>query len=89
MRKMFATSVLLATCACQQKVSIPTSQDLIGNLQLLAEWQTKCNTGEYSQLGPTEKTEMCSTTQDATTSVAQIQTGKKESGFFKANALRK
>lgn len=89
MRKLLAMSVLLTTCACQQKVAIPTSQDLVGNRQLLSEWQTKCNTGEYSQLGPTEKTEMCSSTQDATTSVAQIETGRKESDFFKTNTLRK
>ncbi|AYJ84669.1 hypothetical protein D3Y57_00790 (plasmid) [Sphingomonas paeninsulae] len=89
MRTLFAMSVLLATCACQQKVSVPTSQDLIGNRQLLAVWQTKCDTGDYSQLGATEKTEMCSSTQDATTSVAQIESGKKESDFFKASTLRK
>lgn len=89
MRKLLIVSVLLVTSACQQKVAVPTAEELIANRQLLAAWQAKCESGDYSHLAPAEKANLCSTTDTATTSVAQMEAGKKESDFFKANTLRK
>jgi uncharacterized protein YcfL len=89
MRKLLIVSVLLVTCSCQQKVAVPTAEELIANRQLLAEWQAKCGTGDYSRLAPAQKADLCSTTDAAATSVAQMEAGKKESDFFKANTLRK
>ena len=89
MRKLVPLCVLLAVGGCQQQVAVPTAQQLIANRALLTEWQAKCDTGEYSQLAPAQKSNRCSTTQDATISVAQMSSGKKDSDFFKANTLRK
>ena len=89
MRKLLPACVLLAMCGCQQKVTVPTAQELIDNRPLLTEWQAKCNTGEFSQLAAAEKSERCSTTQDATISVAQVEAGKKDADFFNATTRRK
>lgn len=89
MRKFIPLCAVLAVCGCQRSVAVPTAQQLIADRALLTQWQKKCDTGEYSQLAPAEKSNLCSTTQEATISVAQIQAGKKESDFFSANTLRK
>lgn len=89
MRKLLPLFALLAICGCQQKVAVPTAQQLIANRALLAEWQGKCDSGEYSQLPAARKNDLCSTTQEATISVAQTSAGRKDSDFFKANTLRK
>ena len=89
MRKLLPLGVLLAVCGCQKQVAVPTAQQLIANRTLLAEWQGKCDTGEYSQLPAAQKSDRCSTTQEATVSVAQMSAGKKDSDFFRANTLRK
>ena len=89
MRRFISLCGLLTVCACQQQVSIPTAKQLIADRSLLTEWQGKCDTGESSQLSPARKAEFCATTQEATISVAQMQAGKKDSDFFKANTLRK
>lgn len=89
MRKSLALSTLLIVCACQPAVKVPTAQELVANPQLLAEWQAKCNTGEYSQLAAAEKANMCSTTNDASMTVVQIQASKKDSDFFGNMSKRK
>lgn len=89
MRKLLPLGVLAAVCGCQQQVAVPTAQQLIANRTLLTEWQGKCDTGEYSQLAPAQKSNLCSTTQEATISVAQMAAGKKDSDFSKANTVRK
>lgn len=85
--------VLIATAAlvsgCQSSVKVPTTQELVANKQLLDEWQQKCSTGEYSQLGAAEKAEMCSTTQNAVVSVAQAKSGQSDLNFFEANSKKK
>ena len=89
MRRLIPLCALVAVCGCQQQVAVPTAQQLIANRAVLTEWQAKCDTGEYSQLAPAQKSNLCSTTQEATISVAQMSSGKKDSDFFKANTLRK
>jgi hypothetical protein len=89
MRKLLSIGVLLAIGGCQKQVAVPTAEQLIANRTLLAEWQGKCDTGEYSQLPAGQKSDRCSTTQEATVSVAQMSAGKKDSDFFRANTLRK
>ena len=89
MRKLLPAFALLTMCGCQQKVAVPTAQELINDRPLLAAWQAKCNTGEFSHLAPADKGKLCSTTHDATISVAQLETGKKEADFFSANTRRK
>lgn len=89
MRKLMTLGVLIMMCGCQREVAVPTAKQLIADRALLSEWQGKCDTGEFSQLAPAEKSDRCSTTQEATISVAQMSAGKKESDFFKANTVRK
>lgn len=89
MRKIIPVCALLAVCACQQDIAVPTAKDLIENRQLLTEWQGKCNTGEYSQLAAAEKARLCATTQEATISVAEAAAAKKAGDFYDANAIRK
>ncbi|WP_241211848.1 hypothetical protein [Sphingomonas sp. ABOLF] len=89
MRKLIPLSALVAICGCQQQVAVPTAQQLIADRALLTEWQGKCDTGAYSQFAPAQKSNLCSTTQEATISVAQMSSGKKDADFFRANTLRK
>ena len=89
MRAKLGLSVLFILASCQRQVVVPTAQELIGNRQLLAEWQAKCDTGEYSHLPAAEKANLCSTTHDASISVAEIKAGKSGSDFFDANTKRK
>lgn len=89
MRKFLPLLALGLVCACQQQVTVPTASELIANRPLLTEWRAKCDTGEYSRLAPARKSELCSTTQEATISVAEIEAGKKASDFFDANTKRR
>ena len=89
MRKLLVPIAFLFVCGCQPAVKVPTAQELVANPSLLAEWQAKCNTGEYSQLSAAEKANLCSTTQDASMTVTQMQAGKKESDFFGNMSKRK
>lgn len=89
MRRLATFAVLLVVCGCQQQVAIPTAQQLVANPSLLAEWQGKCNTGEYSQIAPAQKANLCSTTQQATISVTQQRAAKEEADFYDANTRRK
>lgn len=89
MHKLLSVCVLLAVCGCDQKVVVPTIKELIDNPQILAEWQAKCDTGEYSHLPAAQKADMCFTTQEAARSVAVAAAGKAEADFFEANTLRK
>ena len=89
MRKLTPLCAIVLVCGCQQQVAVPTAQQLIANRALLTEWQGKCDTGEYSQLARPEKSNRCSTTQEATISVAQMSAGKKDSDFFRANTVRR
>lgn len=89
MKDIFPVLALLAVCGCQQEVAVPTAQELIDNRQMLATWQSKCDSGEYSHLKANAKARKCSTTHDATISVTQAAEGKKASDFFKANTIRK
>lgn len=89
MRKALPILFLLMICGCQQEVTAPTAQELINNRPLLTEWQTKCDTGEYSHLPADQKERMCSTTHNATIAVTQAAAGKKESDFLKANTIPK
>jgi len=89
MRKLLVPTALLVVCGCQPAVKVPTAEALVGNRQLLAEWQTKCNTGEYSQLAAAAKTDLCSTTQDASVTVVQMRAGKNDSDFFGNMSKRK
>lgn len=72
MRKLSALCLVLAICGCQrnQSVSVPTTDQLMADSQLLKAWQGKCNAGEYSQLPAAEKDNMCFTTREATRSLA-------------------
>jgi hypothetical protein len=89
MRKLLAATMLLLVCGCQPSVKVPTAQELVGNPQLLADWQARCNTGEYSHLAGAEYSKMCSSTQDASMTVTQMQAGKKDSDFFGNMSKRK
>lgn len=89
MRAKFALVALVIVAGCQRQVAVPTAQELIQNRQLLAEWQAKCDTGEYSHLGAAEKANLCSTTHDASISVMEIKAGQKDSDFFGNMSKRK
>lgn len=89
MRKKLCLSALLLVCGCQQNVVVPTTKELLANPQLLAEWQTKCDTGEYSHLPADQKARICFTTQNAVISSAEIQAGKDSQNFYDANTKRK
>lgn len=89
MRKLVPVCALFLMYGCQQKVAVPTAQELIDDRRLLTEWQTKCDTGEYSHLGETETARLCSITHDATISVAEATTATSASDFYDANTERK
>ncbi len=89
MRAVLCLCALTLAAGCHRQVAVPTANELIGNRQLLAEWQAKCDTGEYSHLAASEKANLCSTTHDATISVAEIEAGKSGANFFDANTKRK
>ena len=90
MRRSFLSAMLtLIVCSCHQAVKVPTAQDLIANRQLLSEWQAKCSSGEYSRLTASDKANLCSTTNDASISVAEVAAGKKDSDFFGNMSKRK
>jgi hypothetical protein len=89
MRKVFSVCTFLVACSCQQSVVVPTAKELIDSPQLLAKWQAKCDTGEYSRLPADVRANMCATTRDATISVAQSKAGNEEADFFKNNTIRK
>lgn len=89
MHKSVLVIALLAVCGCHHKVAVPTSKELVANPKLLAEWQAKCNTGEYSHLPATEKADMCFTTQAAGQSLAAAAASKADADFFDANSKRK
>ena len=89
MRKRLCISALLLVCGCQQNVVVPTTQELLNNRKLLGEWQAKCDMGDFSHLPADQKTNMCSTTQNAVISAAEIQAGKDSQNFYDANTKRK
>lgn len=89
MRKLVPICALFLVCGCQQKVAVPTAQELIDDRRLLTEWQTKCDTGEYSHLAETERARLCSTTHDTTISVAEAATATSASDFYDGNTERK
>lgn len=89
MRKFFPVCALLVVCGCQQEVAVPTAKELIGNRELLTQWQAKCNTGEYSHLAAEQKVRFCSTTQEASVSVAEAAAAKSASDFYDVNTKRK
>lgn len=89
MRKILPLIAFLAVCGCQREVAVPTTQELIGNRELLTEWEAKCNTGEYSHLPADQKTKYCLTTQNASISVLESAAGKSAADFYKANTRRK
>jgi hypothetical protein len=70
MRKLFVLCITLAVCGCQQEVRVPTTDELMANPQILAEWQTKCDSGEYSHLPADQKDRFCFTTREAARSIA-------------------
>jgi hypothetical protein len=70
MRKLLVLPLIVAASACQQTVVVPTTNELMGNPQLLAQWQAKCDSGEYSHLPADQKNNFCFTTQEAARSVA-------------------
>lgn len=70
MRKLSVLCIVLAACGCQQKVTVPTTDELMKNPPLLAEWRAKCETGEYSHLTADQKDNFCFTTREAVRSVA-------------------
>ena len=89
MRKFLSISALLIVCGCQQNVVVPTTQELVANRRLLTEWETKCNTGEYSHLSADQKTNLCSTTQNAIITVAELKTAENAKSFYDVNTKRK
>lgn len=70
MRKLIFLCIVLAASACHRNVVVPKTDELMTNPQLLAEWQAKCDTGEYSHLPADQKNNFCFTTQEATRSIA-------------------
>ena len=89
MRKIIPLCSMLLVCGCQQNVVVPTTKELIASPQLLTQWQAKCDTGEYSHLPADQKAKICTTTGDATITVAQTKAGNDEADFFKQNTIRK
>ncbi|PZU06509.1 hypothetical protein [Sphingomonas sp.] len=89
MRKIIPVLALVVVAGCHRQVAVPTAQELINNRPLLTEWQVKCDTGEYSHLAATEKADLCSTTHDASMSVAAMKAGKQDSDFFGNMSKRK
>ena len=89
MRGLILLGVLLAASGCQKKVVVPTSKELIDNPKLLAEWEAKCDKGEYSHLPASQKADMCFPTQAAGQSLAAAKAAKADSDFFETNTLRK
>lgn len=89
MRKMLPLLALFFAYGCQQNVVVPTAKELIASPPLFAELRAKCKTGMYSQLPADQKANMCTTTENAIVSVAQIKAGNEEADFFNANTIRK
>ena len=89
MRKILPLFALAVLGGCQQKVAVPTAQELIQNRQLLATWQANCNTGDYSRLAPAQKSNLCSTTQEATISIAEKKAASSAADFYDANTKRR
>ncbi|PTW43949.1 hypothetical protein C8J25_11312 [Sphingomonas faeni] len=89
MKKFLPFSAVLIVCGCQQEVAVPTAQELIANRPLLKEWQTKCDTGQYSHLTAEQKPRYCSTTEEANISVTEAAAAKSASDFYNANTRRK
>ena len=79
----------LFVAGCHRQIAVPTAQELIGNRPLLAEWQARCDTGEYSHLPAAERADLCSTTHDASISVAAVKAGQRDSDFFGNMSKRK
>jgi hypothetical protein len=69
MRKLFVLCITLAACGCQKSVTVPTIPELMKNPQLLAEWQAKCDTGEYSHLPADQHENYCFNERQAAHSV--------------------
>lgn len=89
MRSAFISAVFALLTGCQEKIAIPTVRELVSNRQLLAEWQSRCETGEYSRLRAQQREDLCSTTGQATISRAQQAASKNDAAFFEANTKRK
>jgi hypothetical protein len=89
MRKLLPVVALLAAAGCHKQVVVPTVDELKADPKLLAEWQGKCNAGEYAHLPAMDKANMCFTTQAAGQSLAAAAAAKADSDFFDANTLRK
>ncbi len=70
MRKLIPLCLVLVAGACHSNVVVPTTDELMKSPQLLADWQGKCDTGEYSHLPADQKDNLCFTTQEATRSLA-------------------
>lgn len=70
MRKLLVLSFALAICGCQQNITVPKTDELLKDPKLLAEWQSKCDSGEYSHLPADQKDNLCFTTREATRSLA-------------------
>jgi hypothetical protein len=70
MRRPFILTVALVAFGCHQNVKVPKTDELVSNPQLLAEWQSKCDTGEYRSLPAAQKDNYCFTTREAARSVA-------------------
>ena len=78
MRKLLVLCFALAAAGCQQQPpAVPTTDELIKNPQLLAEWKTKCDSGEYSNLPDDQKDNLCFTTREARRSIAMQKINSK------------
>lgn len=88
MKKSPLLVALIIVAGCQQKVAVPTAQELIHNRQLLTTWQDRCNNGDYSRLAPAQKSNLCSTTQEATISIAEKKAASSAADFYDANTKR-
>lgn len=89
MTKFLPVCALLVVGGCQQDVGVPTAKELIANRPLFNEWQAKCEAGEYSHLAAEQKARYCSTTQEASISIAEAAAAKSASDFYNANTIRK
>lgn len=89
-KKLYVLSLTLVACACQQaQVEVPTTKELTADPKLLAEWQQKCDGGEYAHLPADKKQNFCFTTGEARRVIAAKKAAAEEQDFYDANTLRK
>ncbi|RYF07221.1 MAG: hypothetical protein EOO77_26035 [Oxalobacteraceae bacterium] len=89
MREAVALAVFLSVAGCSQAVTIPTEAQFEQNPDLLKTWISKCQHGEYSNVGAEEKQRMCGSAQVAANIETQRQAARAADNSFGNAILRR